>query len=221
MFVDDTAVNPGFNELGPGLGPELAKSRGLEETQLAARDFVDDNVATVTRSDSEQAMQSRGSLTDFEQLLEGIFRRDDAAGELAELLQSRNWFSDFEDIAASFLRRDGERSEFADDLQSRNWFSDFEEIATSFLRRDVTPDGLNRRYMAGDALDEFIDYFMMNARDLGPELDIEARSIGDSALETMARRDAVDDFIALLKSRDSSTPESLLSLASRALNDLD
>jgi hypothetical protein len=97
-----------------------------------------------------------------------------------------------------------------------------EKIIGDVVRRDVPPDGLARRYIGGGPLDEFIDYFLMNARDLGTEPGVQARSIADSALETVARRDSADDFInALLTSRDSSTPESLLSLASRALDDLD
>jgi hypothetical protein len=80
--------------------------------------------------------------------------------------------------------------------------------------RDVTPEELARR----DNLDDFIDTYLLNTRELGTHPEIQARSLPDGQSETVARDDAAGDFInALLKNRDSPDfPRDLLSLASLA-----
>ena len=171
-----------------------------EDVQLAARDVVDDNVATSARSISEQAMQSRNLFTELADVVGDFLRRDLAPDAPADHLHSRNWFNEILDMAEGILRRDVAPT--ADRLQSRNWFNEILDMAEGILRRDVTPDGLARRYIGGDVFDEFIDYFTLNMRDLGD----------DSAFETIARRDDAHDFFnALLGSRDLSNPEGLLS----------
>ena len=183
---------------------------------LAARDDFGDFMDALTSTGSGQGVQSRSFWSELAEMAAQVLRRDDTPGDLA----ARDDFGDFMDALTSTGSGQG--------VQSRSFWSELAEMAAQVLRRDDSPDGLTRRYSVGaSSLDAFLDYFMLNLRDLGPEAEIQARSIPDGAAETVARSAAADDFLnALLKTRDSPeiTPDSLLSLASlasRTLDDLD
>ena len=236
MGLHELPQGPGFMELEPSPMPMpvLNNPSGVQH-----RDIVDEFVAAIQNPGSGSAVQARGLWTSLaERILGSILRRDGTTGDLAArgnfedfmnavtstgsegTVHSRSFWSQLEEIAAQILRRDVT----PDDLAAR----ESAEMATEVLRRDVSPDGLIRRYFGNwGSVDPFLDYVMLNLRDLDPEAGILARSIPDGAAETVARRDAADEFLnALLKTRDSPeiTPESLLalaSLASRTLDDLD
>ena len=80
------------------------------------------------------------------------------------------------------------------------------EIAPEQLAARITPDKL-----------------FTEAREIGLQEDIQARSTFDVPPETVARDDVADDFItSLLQSRDPEiTPENIFALVSRVFDDLD
>ena len=103
-----------------------------------------------------------------------------------------------------------------DELAARDIVQDYinQIISSRDPEQDVTPEELARR----DNMDDFINTYLLNTRDLGTQPEIQARSLPDGQSETVARDDAAGDFInALLKNRDSPDfPRDLLSLASLA-----
>ena len=82
-------------------------------------------------------------------------------------------------------------------------------------RGEFTPEQLAAR-IAPDKLST-------EAREIGLQENIQARSTLNVLPETVARDDVADDFItSLLQSRDPEiTPENIFALASRVFDDLD
>jgi hypothetical protein len=112
-------------------------------------------------------------------------------------------------------------------LQARFSFSAIKKIfrlyrfvkgAGLFRRREITPNHLAARITLDELFTE-----ALNAREIGPQEDIQARSTPKFPSETVARDDAADNFItSLLQSRDSEvTPGNIVTLASRVFDDLD
>jgi hypothetical protein len=79
-----------------------------------------------------------------------------------------------------------------------------------FRRGEIAPEQLAAR-------------IVHEAREIGLQEDIQARSTLNVPPETVARDDVADDFItSLLRSRDpESTPENIFALASRFFDELD
>ena len=223
MFITGTTMTPA--EIA-GINLD-AKSRGLEEIQLSARDVVDNKVASCSKGSPNDMFLDGTTMTPAEVAsinlaantrgLEEIQLAardvvDDTAASCPKGLPNNmvhddtTFNHDFIGVPASDdpelddKRKTQSRGLLADtsgELTARDIVDDY--IAQVIKSRDVNPEQMMqaRRWKRYDDLAAGAAALILR------EVNSEELARRDSGLETVARRGAVDDFInALLKSRD-------------------